>query len=312
MSRKANSRAHVRNYGIFALAVVLFVLGVAAFSAWSYRRSQLLLLEHINQALIDTTYATEQIVGRLPIECAVQTGEAGCAGLEKSRLKLERLADACKFEATGIIVREGTNAWILVAGASHRGNIPPGSLHFRERPPPQMAAAIMEMARQGGNCSLILDIVHEEYGPLHVAVRYCALSPTNGYAVAVSQNIERYNTQMRSLALHTEAIGLFLVAMAFPLIFLYNQTLKKSTRQLGDLNARLQQDLARRKKREEQLRDAIHDLERFNAVALGREKRIIELKAEVNTLLEQMKRQKRYHSPCETHPSPDRPDGPSS
>ena len=72
--------------------------------------------------------------------------------------------------------------------------------------------------------------------------------------------------------------------------------------ELGRIAAQSAKQMMIQKIREAELEDAIRDLERFNAITLGREDRIIGLKAEVNTLLEQMKRKKRYGS--EKNPSP--------
>jgi len=48
-------------------------------------------------------------------------------------------------------------------------------------------------------------------------------------------------------------------------------------------------------KQDAELKDAMDDLKRFNALAAGRETRIIELKTEVNALLAQQDKAKRYN-----------------
>lgn len=87
---------------------------------------------------------------------------------------------------------------------------------------------------------------------------------------------------------------LFLILMAFPLIALYKRAGTRSSLQEKSLNSHLQQDNDQLKEHEKQLEHAIQDLERFNTLATGRELRIIELKREVNGLLEEMNRPKRY------------------
>lgn len=89
--------------------------------------------------------------------------------------------------------------------------------------------------------------------------------------------------------------SLFLVVMAFPLIALYHRARVRTSQRLKELNARLRRDYDELKLRETELQDAIRDLERFNAAASGREDRIIELKAEVNALLEKMNQPNRYN-----------------
>jgi PAS domain S-box-containing protein len=63
-------------------------------------------------------------------------------------------------------------------------------------------------------------------------------------------------------------------------------------------NARLyeeaQRELAERKRAEEALRERMRELETFYRATLGREERVIELKQEVNELLEQLGRNKEY------------------
>ena len=135
---------------------------------------------------------------------------------------------------------------------------------------------------------------HEKYGCLRVAVRYEPIGSQSGYALVVARNIDYMDGLMRSQVFLKLANGVFLLVMAFPLIASYTRARAKSSRELAALNEHLQQDVEMQKKREEELKDAIHDLERFNSVAVGREGRIIELKAEVNTLLEQANRTKRY------------------
>ena len=53
-------------------------------------------------------------------------------------------------------------------------------------------------------------------------------------------------------------------------------------------------DITERKRREEELQERMNELETFYRVTLGREERIIELKQEVNGLLEQLGKNKKY------------------
>jgi len=281
------------NYGPFALAVALYVSGAIAFSAWSYHQHRLLLMDYIDQALINATHSVEQILGGISIECAVEMESneglgASCQG------KLDHFAEACGFDGLGAIARQGTNTWILIAGTKRWGSVPQGDLHFMDKPARQLTEAILELA-ESGNSVRVQNILHEKYGPLRLAIRYHPLSPNTGYALAVGQNVDAANTYLRRQAIQSGISGLFLIAMVFPLILLYNHARAQTTRQLAELNAQLQRDFIKQKKREAELEDAIRDLERFNSVTLGRENRIIELKAEVNTLLKQMKREKRYN-----------------
>jgi len=53
-------------------------------------------------------------------------------------------------------------------------------------------------------------------------------------------------------------------------------------------------DITERKRSEEELGRRMEDLERFNRLTMGREHRMIQLKREINTLLEEMGREKKY------------------
>jgi hypothetical protein len=87
----------------------------------------------------------------------------------------------------------------------------------------------------------------------------------------------------------------FLLTMGITLIMLYHRARRKCTCQQRALSAKLKSDFAKLKKQKTQLEDAIRDLERFNALATGREERMLELKNEVNALLQEFGRTKRYH-----------------
>jgi septal ring factor EnvC (AmiA/AmiB activator) len=84
--------------------------------------------------------------------------------------------------------------------------------------------------------------------------------------------------------------------MAGLLITLYHRAQSKASQQMEELNSQLQNDCQKLKVRETELKEAIRDLERFNTVSVGRENRIIELKNEVNALLEEMNRTQRYNT----------------
>ena len=302
MSESMDHSGKQRGYGLFVVAAAIYTAGVVAFSGWSYLRHRADLHAQVDQSLINATYATEQVLGGIFLECAVETETVHEMGYVANQAKLNSLADDCRFDALGAVGRNGTNLWVLVAGGKQNGFIPSGTLHFQDPLPPEPAAIALETATSGDGCIQIKTMQVEGYGELRIAVRYHATSTDAGYALMVARSTLNMNRLLRALALRTLLISIFLYAMAFPLIALYNRTHEKVARKLAELNTRLQQDAIKQKAREVELEDAIRDLERFNAITLGREDRIIGLKAEVNTLLEQMKRKNRYGS--EKKPSP--------
>lgn len=102
---------------------------------------------------------------------------------------------------------------------------------------------------------------------------------------------------LRAHALRSVGSGVFLLLAALlPMLALCRYTRTKTELTTAHLNAELKHKVARQKEREAELQDAIRDLERFNALAVGRENRILELKGEVNTLLEQQHQKRRYQT----------------
>lgn len=91
------------------------------------------------------------------------------------------------------------------------------------------------------------------------------------------------------------ATVIILLTMALPLIIM-NLRNRCSPAQLElELNNRLQEKINEQTTLEEELQEATKDLRRFVAATNSREDRILELKAEVNELLEQLNNPKRYH-----------------
>jgi hypothetical protein len=113
-------------------------------------------------------------------------------------------------------------------------------------------------------------------------------------AILSARHMEHCGELLDGLLLRKLVGSAFMLIMAFPLAASYNRARAVEQKKLAALDSQLEKDFETLKERETELQDAIQDLERFNALTLGRESRIIELKAEVNTLLEQMDRKKRY------------------
>ena len=63
---------------------------------------------------------------------------------------------------------------------------------------------------------------------------------------------------------------------------------------LEEINITLQDEIDERKRAEEESRKRLHELEIFYKATLGRENRIIELKQEINKLLEKLGKKYKY------------------
>ena len=284
-----------RAYSLFAFAAMIYTAGVIAFSVWSYDQHRDFLLSSIDQSLLNATHSTEQILGEIYIQCAVETESLHELGYAANQKELSQFATACDLDAVGAIALKGTNLWTLVGGIEHDGIIPSREVLFKDPVQSEKLVEILYTIKDPATPNYqIQNLLHETYGQLRLAVRYEGISDDSGYALIAMLNIDYINEVMRAQLVQSMATGLFLLIMAFPLAALFHRAKQRTSKQVDELNALLRKDVEQRKAREVELEDAIRDLERFNAVTVGRESRIIELKAEVNTLLEQMNRKKRY------------------
>jgi hypothetical protein len=283
-----------KGYGLFGMAAAIYTAGVVAFSIWSYFQQRTNLLAEVDRSLIHATHATEQILGGIFIACAVETGATYELGYAANQKNLNRFANDCHFDVLGAVGRKGAKQWELICGGKRNGALPPDTPSLHELLLTTLFPMVDILADSGNGTIRMQTVEFDEYGELRAAIRYHPISADTGYAIVVARNTHDVNQLIHALAMRAVGMGILLYAMAFPLIVLYHFARARSSQETANLNTLLLQDFSKLKEREAELEDAIHDLERFNAVAIGRESRIIELKAEVNTLLEQMKQPKRY------------------
>lgn len=296
MNKTIGRQGKRKGYGLFALAAAIYTTGVIAFSLGSYFQQSNNLLEQVDLALLNATHATEQILGKIFLECAVETETVYELGYASNREKLNRFAGECRFDILGAVAHKNSRTWPLIEGGRPSEIAPAKNSSLPKKLQAKISADVLELAQSKSEQVRIQTVSTKAYGTLRLAIRYYATSADTGYAVIVARNTHNLSQLLRTLSIRIMTAGIFLHVMAFPLILLYNRTRTKTAKKMARFNAQLQQDAVIQKAREVELEDAIHDLERFNSVALGREHRITELKAEVNTLLKQMKRQNRYKS----------------
>lgn len=284
-----------KGFGLFGMAAVIYTVGVVAFSIWSYFQQRTNLLAQVDYELINATHATEQILGNIFITCAVETEASYELGYASNQNNLNRFANDCLYDVLGAVGHKGETQWELICGGRENGSMPTDQSHLHDLFRTRIFSLVGVLAKSGHEIIGMQTMELGEYGELRVVIRYHPISADTGYAIVVARSTHNVNQLIRKLTVRAVGIGIFLYAMAFPLLVLYHRAQARSSQETADLNTLLQQDFHKLKEREAELEDAIHDLERFNAVAIGRESRIIELKAEVNTLLEQMKQHKRYN-----------------
>lgn len=284
-----------KGFGLFAMAAALYTMGIISFCIWSYFQQRNNLLEKVDQSLINATYATEQILGEIFITCAVETEAPYTLGYITNQKNLNRFADDCNFNLIGAIGHKDEIQWELICGGNGHEARRSDITYFQDSLRTELFHIVEQLSHSEHEAFRIYITQTDANKELRIAIRYHHLSSSTGYAILVARNTQDINRLITILAWRAVGMGIFLYAMAFPLILLYHYAQARSSQETSKLNTLLQQDYTQLKEREAELEDAIHDLERFNAVSIGREGRIIELKAEVNTLLEQMKQTKRYN-----------------
>jgi len=283
------------HYGLFALASTVYTVGIVAFSIWSYAQQRTNILAQVDQSLINATHATEQILGDIFLACAVEIDSPSDLSSAGNKSNLNRFAENCSYDLLAAISCKNGELRALITGGTADREKSGGPSCIRTQVRTHLESDIQQLAGIGMEATRLKTVELEQCGQMHIAIRYRPLSGNTGYAILVARSTQEVNLLINRLAMRTVGVGILLYCMAFPLIVLYNFARARALRETAELHERLREDYIKLKERESELEDAIHDLERFNAVTLGREGRIIELKAEVNTLLEQMNQHKRYN-----------------
>ncbi|VGO22007.1 hypothetical protein [Pontiella sulfatireligans] len=292
MNAKPKSRK--RPYGPFALAAGAYVCGVVAFSLWSYQQQKNGLMGQAGRLLTNAAYAADELIGK---DYAAQLTAQDLSGTETyaaCQKKLNRLAKKSGLTGLGQAVKQSGETYALVYGHGSSGTVIT-EIRYRTPLSPGLRSMVLELAGQRAQAETVQSYDHPEFGRLLAFVQYRPVGGDSGQVLFAIQDAGRLNKLLLAAAVQKSVAGVFLLVMIFPLVALYNRTKGKAAKKLAKLNALLQYDVETRKHREHELKDAIADLERFNAVAVGREDRIIQLKGEVNTLLEQLKQEKRYN-----------------
>ena len=283
--------AKARGYTPFVLAAI-YTGGVVMFSVGQYLKERTHILEHQDAVILHAAHAADEFLQDTLTDSLLKAGSLEPASWIDVQAHLNRFADACRFDLVGAAGFSGGELRRAVFGSRHHaaGSSDPVFIENLLRP---MLSSPDRLSADG---IIRLETAEAEpFGRVRMAYRYRSITADSGYAILVFRSTAPTSRLLNLLAWRTAGIGIALYVMVFPLIILYHFAQKRSSRQSAELNARLQEDFIKLKERESELEDAIGDLERFNAVAIGRESRIIELKAEVNTLLEEMNREKRYH-----------------
>jgi len=285
-----------RRLGRFAVAAATYAAGVVAFTAWTFFAHRATLLAHFDRSLENAAFAAREIVGDGYAESLLLVGSTNSEAYATCQKQLGRFARNGGFSAIGAARRQGGQTFSLVAESGEDGTIPKGDIKPGEPLPPGMATMVLDLATALDDDGVaLLTTEHPKYGPLRLAAFYSGKADGTGLAFIVAKTLEPLHAKLRQQAVNEVASGILLLVLAVPLVVLFNRAQKAASNELAELNERLKCDVQGQKTHAEDLEDAIKDLERFNAVTAGRESRVIELKNEVNELLGQLNRAKRYN-----------------
>lgn len=283
------------DYSAFALAAIVYGVGVTAFCCWLYLTQRAIMLSHFDQNMHGAIYTVREILGTGNGRDLIREGRTDLPLYPQHQLRLDRYAGQCGFTALGIAIREGDRIQYILSSKGMSDAEPSSSVPHGEPVAEDLAATIRDLAAKGGTNLVEFTLASPFFGDLRVALLYEPLTGESGYVFIAVKETGSIRRPLRTLAVHMAVAILFLLSMAVPLVVLFSRAQRNAALKLAELNSRLQADVTLQKSREAEMKDAIRDLERFNALTVGRENRIIELKAEVNELLQQTNRAKRYN-----------------
>lgn len=277
-------------FGSFILAVAAYITGVLLFSFWAYFSHQNTRIDQMDETLLDATFSVQELLGTDGLATLLN----GSATVYGKQQRLTRLARYGTFSSVAIISIDDKKITPLIVGLN--SSPAPTAVHTNRYPiPPDVEMALLRLATAGTDDVNLFTSTHPEEEEIRYAIRFKAEQKGCGIAFLVAQERTMLKEELADQAWLLFAAGLGMLFLATPLISLFNRTRKTAEAELSSMNISLHHDIDQQQSREEELKDAISDLERFNAVSAGRESRIIELKAEVNELLQQLKREKRYN-----------------
>lgn len=278
-----------KRYRGLILAITAYIAGVVLFSVWSYVAHRSERLAFIDKSLLDTAVATREIVRPelLPFTSDHPLHEKKLSADIQSRLM--RLIRNGRFTNIGVAHVDQSQVELMMAGWGEGHELHQASINE------YLKHELVNQAKGGRHDMSLFTVNSLPQGSVRVAVAYDAETPHRGSAYIVVQHSSIIKEELNDQMLRVTAAGIGMLILAMPLIILLKRSKKETAFDLSMINDQLQHDMNQQKSREDELKDAIRDLERFNAVSAGRESRIIELKAEVNDLLGELNRTKRYN-----------------
>lgn len=293
MSGKNNNLK--QKYGGFVLAATAYITGVLLFSFWSYFAHQKELTNRMDETLLHAAFSMQEILDGAFTETPAASTATNPEVISGKQPGLTRLAHHGKFRSVEVVFVSNDIITPLIVGLNPNQTSPENITSNHLPHPLDLEKALVRLATAGNDDTYLITAAHPNAEEVRYAIRFTAERTGYGIAYLVAQDRKIIKQELADQALRLFAAGLGMLFLAIPLISFFSRTQKKAAEELSSMNNRLQHDVDLQQSREEELKDAISDLERFNAVSTRREMRIIELKAEVNKLLQQTKCEKRYN-----------------
>jgi len=286
---------------LFGAVVAFYVFCVIGFSVWSYFHNKKVLLSHYGTELCNSVRILDLVIGESYLDRFRPTETITTNEYRALSRRLGRFAAGCRLNELGVLFIRKNHPFVIRWESKSTDTLSEPAVPSWGPVNRGLPQAVWKAADSSSSEPVLRAISCEDDKLFYVAILYRPTGSDSGYCLYVVRNKDCLQPEFRLGLLYTIAKSFFLLLMACPLMLLYSTALQKSNRALSVLNQKLRNDVEKRKKRESELKDAIRDLERFNAITVGREKRIIELKAEVNELLKELNRPPRYQmAPSET------------
>lgn len=274
-----DSSVRKKSYSSFAAATAVYVAGGTAFFVWSYLGHRADLYHHVDQTLTMAAYAVLEIPeASPPAEPSVEPPRTD---------RLQSYAANTDLAVLGTVQAGAPGAHLLYT----RRNSELEATGLLK----QIAAEAARLAEYKQQNIILKTLSDKKAGRYRFAILNVPSATGPGRACIAGESLSLTNKQLKKLVLQRSSAAVFLLLTAIVLAILFSRARNLTSAELSALNERLQLDVELLREREEELRDAIRDLERFSSVASGRESRIIELKNEVNELRTQMNRPKKYN-----------------
>jgi len=286
-----------RHYTFFRLAVGVCLAGVLTISVLSYYIANKNLHKNIQHALEDAVIAMQELTIDSDAVLQILSGSTNAPDYLDYKERLERfLARSQDVSVVGIAMRTaGGEPFFLAAEKDSPNHNPPEYLR-------EILLSLTEDGRQhprkefGGAAHP--ELLHLDFtagGKVHASASCVPLENGATLVYYAVQMLDSLQSQRYAHLLLEGTQALFCILAVTLAVVFYAMATKATVSELNSRNTKLEEELQLQKTKEQKLREIIHDSERFNALTLRREERIIQLKSEVNELLARMQQEKRYN-----------------